>query len=78
MEVTTLKPTHVERAQSRLDQAVNRLEAALNAKAPSKDSKLAEELAATRSRNTALQEVNETVSSRLNDAISRLKSMLDE
>ena len=78
MDVTTPKPTHVERAQMRLDQAVSRLEAALNARAPSEESELAEKLATTRSRNSALQEVNETVSTRLDEAISRLKSMLDE
>lgn len=54
------------------------METALSAKASSDESPLAEELAAIRSRNSSLQEVNETVSSRLDDAISRLKSMLDE
>jgi len=78
MDVTTLKPTHVERAQTRLDQAVSRLEAALNAKAPLEGAGSAAELAVERSRNAALQEVNETISSRLDDAIGRLKSLLED
>lgn len=78
MNPTTQKPVQLERARERLDQAVARLEAALNARGEVGDSKLAEELAAIRSRNAALQEVNEVVSTRLDDAIRRLKSMLTE
>lgn len=78
MNPTTRKPAQLDRARERLDQAVARLEAALNARGEASDSKLAKELAAIRSQNAALQEVNDVVSTRLDDAIRRLKSMLKE
>ena len=68
-------PTLVERAQKHLDEAVARLEAALEARADG--SRLAQELAAARSRNAALREVTEGVSERLDGAIDRIKAVLE-
>ncbi len=68
-------PTLVERAQKQLDEAVARLEAALEARADG--SRLAQELAAVRSRNAALREVTEGVSERLDGAIDRIRAVLE-
>ncbi len=68
-------PTLVERAQTQLDEAVARLEAALEARADG--SRLAQELAAVRSRNAALREVTEGVSERLDGAIDRIRAVLE-
>ncbi len=75
MDPNIQKPTLVERAQKRLDEAVARLEAALEARA--EGSRLAQELAAVRSRNAALSEVTEGVSERLDGAINRVRAVLE-
>lgn len=75
MDTSIQKPTLVERAQKQLDEAVARLEAALEGRADG--SPLAADLAAVRSQNAALREVTEGVSERLDGAIDRIRSVLD-
>ena len=75
MDASIQKPTLVERAQKQLDEAVVRLEAALEARADG--SRLAAELAAARSQNAALREVTEGVSVRLDGAIDRIRAVLE-
>ncbi len=75
METSIQKPTVVERAQKQLDEAVVRLEAALEARADG--SQLAAELAAVRSQNAALREVTKGVSVRLDGAIDRIRAVLE-
>lgn len=80
------KPSRVERARAHLDGAVARLEAA--AKSRRQQSPLGEEqatgtddltqeLEALRDENIHLKALNETVSDRLNSAISRIKSVIE-
>ncbi len=75
MDASIQKPTLVERAQKQLDEAVARLEAALEARADG--SQLDPELAAVRSQNAALKEVTEGVSMRLDGAIDRIRAVLE-
>ncbi len=75
MGTSIQKPTLVERAQNQLDEAVARLEAALEARADG--SRLAAELAAVRSQNAALTKVTEGVSERLDGAIDRIRAVLE-
>lgn len=75
MDTSIQKPTLVERAQKQLDEAVGRLEAALNARAD--ENPLAAELAAVRSQNASLKEVTEGVSERLDGAIDRIRAVLE-
>ena len=75
METSIQKPTVVERAQKQLDEAVVRLEAAVEARADG--GQLAAELAAVRNRNAALREVTEGVSVRLDGAIDRIRAVLE-
>ncbi len=75
MDPNIQKPTLVERAQKQLDEAVARLEAALEERADG--SQLAVELAAVRSQNAALREVTEGVSERLDGAIDRIRAVLE-
>ncbi len=75
---TIQKPTPVERARERLEKAVNRLEVALDERLPTvaDEGALAGELAAARSENAQLRDINETVSHRLDAAIDRLRTVL--
>ena len=77
---TIQKPMPVERARERLEKAVARAEAALEGFVPAvaDDGALAGELAAERSENAQLREINETVSRRLDAAIDRLKTVLGD
>ena len=75
MDTSIQKPTLVERAQKQLNEAVVRLEAALEARADG--SQLAAELAAVRSQNSALTKVTEGVSERLDGAIDRIRAVLE-
>ena len=75
MDASIQKPTLVERAQKQLDEAVVRLEAALEARADG--SQFAAELAAVRNQNAALREVTEGVSVRLDGAIDRIRAVLE-
>ena len=75
MDTSIQKPTLVERAQKQLNEAVVRLEAALEARADG--SRLAAELAAVRSQNAALTKVTEGVSERLDGAIDRIRAVLE-
>ncbi len=84
MKKTTLKkPSKVERAQSRLDAAVARLEKALRQQGggsplASGDEAQAQELEGLLSENSRLREINETVSARLDGAIGRLNAVIGE
>ncbi len=75
MDTNIQKATPVERARKQLDEAVVRLEAAVEARAD--ENGLAADLAATRSRNAALKDVTDTVSARLDGAINRLRAVLE-
>ncbi len=75
MDTNIQKSTLVEQAQKQLDEAVARLEAALEARADG--SQLATKLAAVRSQNAALREVTEGVSERLDGAIDRIRAVLE-
>ncbi len=75
MDTSIQTPTLVERAQKHLDEAVARLEAALESRADG--SQLAQEMAAVRSQNAALREVTEGVSERLDGAIDRIRAVLE-
>jgi len=73
------KPSKVERARSRLETAVGRLEKALKRQdgtAPSADPDLVREVDALRAENVRLRDVNETVSTRLDGAIGRLNAVI--
>lgn len=75
MDTSIQKPTLVARAQKQLDEAVVRLEAALEARADG--NQLTAELAAVRSQSAALKEVTEGVSMRLDGAIDRIRAVLE-
>ena len=75
MDASIQKPTLVARAQKQLDEAVVRLEAALEARADG--SQISAELAAVRIQNAALREVTDGVSMRLNGAIDRIRAVLE-
>ncbi len=72
------KPTRVERARRRLDKAVSRLESSLkDGGGPAGgDDGLAGKLKAELAKSTALEEINLNVSGRLDESISRLKTIL--
>lgn len=75
------KPSHLTRAQERLEKAVNRLDQALsNMAEPTPgidDGRSAEEIAALKAENAKLQEVSRTVSGRLDQTIGKLKTVLE-
>ncbi len=75
MDTNMQKATPVERARKQLDEAVARLEAAVEARAD--ENGLAADLAAMRNRNAALKDVTDTVSARLDGAINRLRAVLE-
>ncbi len=75
MDTSIQKPTLVERAQKQLDEAVVRLEAALESRADG--SPLDAEMAAVRNQNAALRKVTEGVSQRLDGAIDRIRAVLE-
>ena len=75
MDASIQKPTLVARAQKQLDEAVVRLEAALEGRADG--SQLTAELAAVRIQNAALREVTEGVSMRVDGAIDRIRAVLE-
>jgi len=75
MDTSIQKPTLVARAQKQLDDAVVRLEAALEGGADGTN--VTAELAAVRSQNAALKEVTEGVSMRLDGAIDRIRAVLE-
>ena len=80
------KPSKVTRAEARLEDAVVRLESALNAKQvgeskPSQNVEIDElkrEIKQLRQENAALKRVNEQVSTRLGGAIERLRIAIGE
>ena len=80
------KPSKVIRAEARLEEAVVRLESALNAKQvgeskPSQNAEIDElkrEIKQLRQENAALKRVNEQVSTRLGGAIERLRIAIGE
>lgn len=79
------KPSKVTRAEVRLEDAVARLENALNAKGaagsePSQNAEIDElkqEVKQLRQENAALKRVNEQVSTRLDSAIERLRIAIE-
>ena len=76
----TNQPTRTQRACERLQQAADKLDAALEARtraATEKDGKVSAKLSAARSENARLRETNETVSRRLDAAIGRIKAVLE-
>lgn len=73
------KPTRMERARTRLDDAVARLEAASENRAgrgPSDE--ISRELEQLRAENSAFKALHEDTSSRLNTAIGRLRSVMGD
>lgn len=83
------KPSKVSRAHDRLHDAIGRLEAALadqpsdigGAPSPQETTQLnllEEEIKRLNEENTTLKKVNEQVSTRLDAAIKRLKSMIGD
>ena len=85
-QVSIQKPSKVTRAEARLEEAVVRLESALNAKQvgeskPSQNAEIDElkrEIKQLRHENAALKRVNEQVSTRLGGAIDRLRIAIGE
>ena len=73
------KAGQVERARQHLDQAVARLEAAVDKRKKSGDSgdRLAEEMEMARSANAAMKKNNDSMSIHLDGAINRLKAVLE-
>ena len=75
------KPSKLVHARQRLDTALLRLEKAIEAKTPQADSvgmqSLAEEMAALRQENEKLSILNKTTGERLDSAIKRLKTTLE-
>lgn len=73
------KAGQVERAQQHLDQAVARLEAAVNKRKKSGGSgdRLAEEMEMVRATNAAMKKNNDSMSIHLDGAINRLKAFLE-
>lgn len=73
------KAGQVERAQQHLDQAVARLEAAVNKRKKSGASgdRLAEEMEMVRATNAAMKKNNDSMSIHLDGAINRLKAFLE-
>lgn len=69
-------PKKMDRAEDRLNQAVTRLEAALE-KGGANGSEDTEELEAARAENAVLKELNRTVGRRLDAAIERLQGALE-
>jgi 3-oxoacyl-(acyl-carrier-protein) synthase len=70
----------LERPRERLEQAVTRLEAALEAqdlKSGESDAALAHTLSAAEAENAELKTLNRAVSGRLDSAIGRLKTILE-
>ncbi|MDP6785713.1 MAG: hypothetical protein QF830_06020 [Rhodospirillales bacterium] len=70
----------LERPRERLEKAVTRLEAALEArdhKSGESDAALATSLAAAEAENARLTTLNRAVSGRLDSAIGRLKTILE-
>jgi len=79
------KPSKVDRACTRLDNAVARLEQAFekrgDVQAPAgagPDPETVRELDALRDENSKLKTINDTVSDRLENAIGRLRSVIGE
>ena len=79
------KPTRVVQAQSRLDQAVARLEHAIQSRpvaaSGDEDGQLATlqaEVQSLRSANAGLKQVNDQVAGRLDTVIANLKTALDD
>ena len=73
------KAGQVERARQHLDQAVARLEAAVDKRKKSGDSgdRLAEEMEMARRANAAMKKNNDSMSIHLDGAINRLKAVLE-
>ncbi|MAE43549.1 MAG: hypothetical protein CMF63_00885 [Magnetovibrio sp.] len=73
------KAGQVERARQHLDQAVARLEAAVDKRKKSGESgdRLAEEMEMARSANAAMKKNNDSMSIHLDGAINRLKAVLE-
>ena len=70
-------PSPLERARQRLDRAVARLEASVD-HAMGGDREVSDALDAVRQENAALKEVAETAARRLDVAIDRLRTALDD
>ena len=75
---TIQKLVRVERAQERLAQAIDRLEAALNARAEVLNDvgTMHRQIDNVKSENRRLQQVNTEVSGRLDDAIYRIREIV--
>ncbi|MBL6927543.1 MAG: hypothetical protein ISR44_00095 [Rhodospirillales bacterium] len=69
-------PSRVDKAHDRLETAVAKVEAALNERAPTVAAD--PDIEQTRAQNVTLREANEKVSQRLDAAIDRLKTVLEE
>ncbi len=72
--------TKLETAKDRLEKSISRLEAAVKSQAelaPGDDGETAQALAESRRLCTELKEANRTVTSRLDAAIGRLKTVLE-
>ncbi len=76
-------PSRLERARDRLEKAVAKMEAAVDERQGDLDRAATppeganEALAEAKSENRALREANDNLSRRLDDAIDRLKSVLE-
>jgi hypothetical protein len=85
-QVSIQKPSKVTRAEARLEEAVVRLESAMNAKQvdelkPRENAEIKElkiEIKQLRQENAALKRVNEQVSTRLGGAIERMQIAIGE
>ena len=69
--------SHLRLSRERLERAVERLEAVLEA-GPTAQADAARALAEAEAENAGLKRINQTVSTRLDAAIGRLKAVLEE
>lgn len=70
------KSPRIERARQRLDQAVQRLEAAFESGGSMND--LQQEIAAMKRENESLRQATKTVSEKLDGTIDRLRTVLEK
>ncbi len=75
------KASHVVRAPEQLEKAVTRLDQVISARSESssnaENTQMAEEMAALKAENTKLQESARAISGRLDQAIDKLKTVLE-
>ena len=73
-------PSRLDKARDRLENAVSKIESALDERAdsPNADPGIEKVLAETRSENQELKEIDTEVSRRLDGLIKRLKVVLEE